>query len=213
MFLSKTKGRSPRAQSKGRVELPGRVEQRGQQHTHYKGRDTPWDTLTPVVLVAAGLIGVGQSEGPEESRLSKLRPYDGSRCAEHGGVAGTDWHDVRVPPGVVMVAPQTRLRNQREREAKGRARGRRKARGQGKYKGRSPCVRMYGAPATSAGTPRRLRAQEPRPATSIKAGARRLPRPDCLLYALQRRHGTRMYSISSSPSANSSTCPRKCQPS
>src|ERR671910_2801268 len=30
---------------------------------------------------------------------------------------------------------------------------------------------MYGAPATSAGTPRRLRAQEPRPATSIKAGA------------------------------------------
>ena len=35
-----------------------------------------------------------------------------------------------------MVAPQTRLRNQREREAKGRARGRRKARGQGQYKGR-----------------------------------------------------------------------------
>jgi hypothetical protein len=63
-------------QSKGRVVLSGLVEQRGQQHTHYKGRDTPWDTLTPVVLVAAGLIGVGQSEGPEESRLSKLRPYE-----------------------------------------------------------------------------------------------------------------------------------------
>src|SRR5215213_600152 len=31
------------------------------------------------------------------------------------------------------------------------------------YRGRSPCVQMYGAPATSAGTPRRLRAQEPRP--------------------------------------------------
>src|SRR5918995_6796107 len=30
---------------------------------------------------------------------------------------------------------------------------------------------MYGAPATSAGIPRHLRAQEPRPATSIKAGA------------------------------------------
>src|SRR5918995_1436334 len=138
MFLSKTKGQSPRAQSKGRVVLSGLVEQRGQQHTHYKGRDTPWDTLTPVVLVAAGLIGVGQSEGPEEIRLSKLRPYERSRCAEHGGVAGSNWHDVRVPPGVVMVAPQTRLRNQREREAKGRARGRRKARGQGKYKGRGP---------------------------------------------------------------------------
>jgi hypothetical protein len=48
----------------------------------------------------------------------------------------------------------------------------------------------------------------------IKAGTpRRIARPDYLLYALQRRHGTRMYSISSSPSANSSTCPRKCQPS
>jgi hypothetical protein len=154
---------------------------------------------------------------------------------------------------------------------------------------------MYGAPATSAGTPRRLRAQEPRPATSIKAGApaspawglrrtavgrapratsttlraalpprlasyngtvgrasrarlptprqptpllsgpcltsagrpplrrmlategpgypRRIPRPDYPLYALQRRHGTRMYSISSSPSGNSTRCPRKCEPS
>jgi hypothetical protein len=30
-------------QSKGRVVLPGRVEQRGQQHTHYKGRDIPKD--------------------------------------------------------------------------------------------------------------------------------------------------------------------------
>jgi hypothetical protein len=40
------------------------------------GRDTPKDIPTLVVLVAAGLIGVGQSEGPEESRLSKLRPYE-----------------------------------------------------------------------------------------------------------------------------------------
>src|SRR5918994_115870 len=31
-------------QSKGRVVLSGLVEQRGQQHTHYKGRDTPKDT-------------------------------------------------------------------------------------------------------------------------------------------------------------------------
>jgi hypothetical protein len=28
-------------QSKGRVVFPRQVEQRGQQHTHYKGRDTP----------------------------------------------------------------------------------------------------------------------------------------------------------------------------
>ena len=41
-------------QSKGRVELPGRVEQRGQQHTHYKGRDTPKDTpaRSPTLRVA-----------------------------------------------------------------------------------------------------------------------------------------------------------------
>src|SRR5918995_2207471 len=30
-------------QSKGRVVLSGQVEQRGQQHTHYKGQDTPKD--------------------------------------------------------------------------------------------------------------------------------------------------------------------------
>ena len=29
-------------------------------------------------------MGAGQSEGPEESRLRKLRPHDRSRCAEHG---------------------------------------------------------------------------------------------------------------------------------
>jgi hypothetical protein len=29
-------------------------------------------------------IGLGQSEGPEESRLRKLRPYERSRCTEHG---------------------------------------------------------------------------------------------------------------------------------
>src|SRR5215211_2672017 len=76
-----------------------------------------------------------------------------------------------------------RARGQRGRKAKGNARsGVRKAKaalsedesvqpGQQQYKGRCPCVRMHGAPATSAGTPRRLRAQESRPATSIKAGA------------------------------------------
>src|SRR5918993_4602380 len=119
MFLSKTKGRSPRAQSKGRVELPGRVEQRGQQHTHYKGRDTPWDTLTPVVLVAAGLIGVGQSEGPEESRLSKLRPYERSRCAEHGDCDSAFGTGVLAPPGIVMVSPEV-PRNAEGTQSKGR---------------------------------------------------------------------------------------------
>src|ERR687898_1928177 len=117
MFLSKTKGQSPRAQSKGRVVPSGRVEQRGQQHTHYKGRDTPWDTLTPVVLVAAGLIGAGQSEGPEESRLSKLRPYDRSRCDEHV-VSFRIVQSMPAPPGRVMVAPPEVPRNAEGRKAK-----------------------------------------------------------------------------------------------
>ena len=154
MFLSKTKGRSPRAQSKGRVELPGRVEQRGQQHTHYKGRDTPWDTLTPVVLVAAGLIGVGQSEGPEESRLSKLRPYDGSRCAEHGGCDSALRSVVPAPPGELMVASPTATRNAEGTQSEGRVGGGRPStpvqRGQQykHYKGQSsveyrPCRIIY----------------------------------------------------------------------
>ena len=44
-------------QSKGRVVLSGLVEQRGQQHTHYKGRDTPKDTparlVTPQPILTA----------------------------------------------------------------------------------------------------------------------------------------------------------------
>src|ERR671910_681429 len=41
-------------QSKGRVVLSGRVEQRGQQHTHYKGRDTQKDNpaRSPTLRVA-----------------------------------------------------------------------------------------------------------------------------------------------------------------
>jgi hypothetical protein len=39
----------------------------------------------------------------------ELRPHDRSRCAEHGGCSCT-WYGVRVPPGIVMVAPQTLLR-------------------------------------------------------------------------------------------------------
>jgi hypothetical protein len=75
---------------KAKAALPSSLvwkeEQRGQQYKHYKGRHTPKDTPSLVVLVAAWLIGVGQSEGPEESRLKKLRPYERSRCAEHGRV-------------------------------------------------------------------------------------------------------------------------------
>ena len=71
---------------------------------------------------------------------------------------------VPAPPGVVMFAPPTVPRNAEGAQCEGRAKEDvATRRGQEDYKGRSPCVRMYGAPATSAGTPRRLRAQEPRP--------------------------------------------------
>jgi hypothetical protein len=46
-----------RAQSKGRVVLPGRVEQRGQQHTHYKGRDTPAKLGYPAPTAQETLAG------------------------------------------------------------------------------------------------------------------------------------------------------------
>src|SRR5215208_1712854 len=105
-----------------------------------------------------------------------------------------------------------RARGQRGRKAKGNARsGVRRAkaalsedesvqRGQRQYKGRSPCVRMHGAPATSAGTPRRLRAQEPRPATSIKAGA-----------PASRAWGLRRTAVGRAPRATS-TPPRAAPP-
>src|SRR5215204_6455807 len=53
------------------------------------------------------------------------------------------------------------------------------------------------------------------PPKSRAGTPRRIPRPDYLLYALQRRHGTRMYSTTS-PSrscSDSTTRPRNTQPS
>jgi hypothetical protein len=79
---------------------------------------------------------VWQSEGPEPSRL-KAPAHDRSRCAEHGGVAGTDWHGVRVPPGVVMVSPPATTRNASKAQSKGRTKEA-PQRGQEHYKGRSP---------------------------------------------------------------------------
>ena len=53
----------------------------------------------------------GQSEGSKPSSW-KLRPYERSRCDEHGGCL---WHALRTvvpaPPGVVMVAPPEVPRN------------------------------------------------------------------------------------------------------
>src|SRR5215217_9472360 len=76
-----------------------------------------------------------------------------------------------------MVAPPEISRNALRAQSEGRVGGGRPSTPVQRdqqfkhYKGRCPCVRMYGAPATSAGTPRRLRAQEPRPGSKYKAGA------------------------------------------
>src|SRR5215211_6152877 len=43
-----------RAQCAGRVALVVEEEQRGQQHTHYKGRDTPKDTPARSGLLRCG---------------------------------------------------------------------------------------------------------------------------------------------------------------
>jgi hypothetical protein len=43
-------------------------------------------------------------EGPKLCSL-ELRPYDRSRCAEHGGSCDVAFHGVPAPQGMVMVAP------------------------------------------------------------------------------------------------------------
>jgi hypothetical protein len=58
------------------------------------------------------MFGVAQSEGSEPSRVRKLRPYERSRCAEHGGSCTCAWErSVPAPPEVDMVAPQMLVRN------------------------------------------------------------------------------------------------------
>jgi hypothetical protein len=100
-----------------------------------------------------------------------------------------------------MVASPEISRNAERAQSEGpRSKSVEVERGQGQYKGRSPCVRMHGAPATSAGTPRRLRAQEPRPATSIKAGAPASP-----------ARGLRRTAVGRAPRATS-TPPRAAPP-
>jgi len=65
-------------------------------------------------VVVAWLIGVGQSEGPEPVSPWKLRPYERSWWAEHvvGNRTELPYRGVvHAPPEVVMLAPQTLLRN------------------------------------------------------------------------------------------------------
>src|SRR5215218_9361580 len=73
-----------------------------------------------------------------KGRRLELRPHDRSRCAEHGGVAGTDWHGVRVPPGVVMLSPPEVARNSSRTQNKGRAWEGPTKRVQGHYRGWGP---------------------------------------------------------------------------
>ena len=58
------------------------------------------------------VFGVGQIEESEPSRLRKLRPYERSRCTEHGVSGNSAWErSVPAPPEVVMLSPQMLLRN------------------------------------------------------------------------------------------------------
>jgi hypothetical protein len=100
-------------------------------------RHRPGGYDEPESRYAAGWI----SEGPEQSRLRKLRPYERSRCVEHGvSYRGVAW-SVPAPPGIVMVAPLEIPRNAQPgnvRAALNSQGQRTKKRGQGQYKGRSP---------------------------------------------------------------------------
>src|SRR5215217_2635737 len=67
-------------QSEGRVGggRPSTPVQRGQQYMHYKGR-------SPV--------------------RGRARPYERSRCAEHGELCHRAIRGVHAPPGIVILAP------------------------------------------------------------------------------------------------------------
>jgi hypothetical protein len=56
----------------------------------------------------------GASEGPEPRNDGpwELRPYERSRCAEHGVSVNSAWErSMPAPPEVDMVSPQMLLRN------------------------------------------------------------------------------------------------------
>src|SRR5215211_4884713 len=104
------------------------------------------------------------AEGPEPSRLESSDPMREAGATSTGGLLAARYIEGAHPTGD-SYSRTTDAPAQRFNDANLKATlevGQEKS-GQGQYKGRSPCVRMYGAPATSAGTPRRLRAQEPRP--------------------------------------------------
>ena len=123
-------------------------------------------------------IGAARCAGSEATRLRKLRPIIEASEPSTQDVAVVRYVACARPTGGShgrIARGLAQRRGGAKREAAFSNLGEAEQRGQQHthYKGRSPCVRMHSAPATSAGTPRRLRAQEPRPATSIKAGALR----------------------------------------
>src|SRR5215208_7995467 len=84
-------------------------------------------------------LSTKKGRSPAQWEWWELRPYERSRCTEHGESCHRALRGVPAPPGVVMVAPSSTLRNAAARKAKGRAtKGLEVERGQGQYKGRSP---------------------------------------------------------------------------
>ena len=82
-----------------------------------------WCTRTqPAAQGGAVGEGLGHPDGAERRAGAKLteelRPYERSRCAEHGEDVA---QSVRTPPGVVMFAPSEVPRNAERRQCEGRA--------------------------------------------------------------------------------------------
>jgi hypothetical protein len=53
------------------------------------------------------------------ARHTPLRPYDRSRCDEHGGSCKCTFRGVPAPLGMGMIAPQTLLRNAEGAQSEG----------------------------------------------------------------------------------------------
>ena len=70
---------------------------------------------------AASGWGKAKGQSPLQGELWGLRPYERSRCGEHGEIVRMRWLACARPPGVVMVAPSEVPRNALREQSEGRA--------------------------------------------------------------------------------------------
>src|ERR671913_727721 len=78
-------------------------------------------TGTPILLISIRFPLENKEAGvPHGGVVGELRPYDRSRCAEHGEVRNCQLQSVPAPPGVVMFAPPMAPRNAERTQSEGR---------------------------------------------------------------------------------------------